>query len=236
MQAASGRNELIFLFGRLAVGLLMLIILRFVVLSLPMVRDLGFAVNPSSNPYRSGLTWALLFDIALRTWIIYLLLNFGARLYQLLPQMFQELPALGTMAFLAMTFVAVLVGYFAYDALIVPPLSRYGYAWVYSMAFSLAAIATLIGIGFLLYQNFEQLIVLLRTFQLRSATIPPPPPTVKPATPTISTVIHPGKEASQPAATQPTCAKCGWVASPGDVFCIKCGQKLSPTASGESLE
>jgi hypothetical protein len=229
LQASSGRTELIFLFGRFAVGLLMLIVLRFVVLSLPMMRDLGFAVNPFSNPYRAGLTWALLFDIVLRTWIIYLLLNFGARLYQLLPQMFQELPALGTMAFLAMAFVAVLVGYFAYDALIVPPLSRYGYAWVYSMAFLLAAIAALIGIGFLLYQNFEQLLVLLRTFQLRSATIPPPPPTVKPATPTISAVVHSAEEASQSAATQPSCSKCGWVASPGDIFCIKCGEKLSPT-------
>lgn len=214
MEADSGRHELLNTFNRFAIGLVLLIVLRFVVLALPMVRDLGFLITSGHDPYWAGLTWALLIDVALRTWMIYLILSFGTRVRELLPQIRPELPQLGTMVYLAAAFAAVLIGYFAYDDLVVPPLKTA--AWIYMLAFALAAIGSLSWLTFLIYQNSDQILKAVRTLrtgQTTSSTVSPP-------------VLTSAEQLIQ-------CPKCG-VSLQSDARSAVTTANISPAASSES--
>jgi len=196
------RHELLRTINRFGIGLALLVVLRFVVIDLPMVRDLGFIVLPFSRPYGISLSWAMIFDIAVRSWIIYLILTFGARMRELIPQVFSEIPQMGMMAYLAAIFAVTLIVYFAYDDLIVPVLGRI--AWVYSLACALVAVGSLSGLGVLVYQNSDQLLGLTRKRRVQRMASP--------------------SATSQ--AEMKYCPSCGSLLTLGGRFCSNCGSQL----------
>jgi len=114
----------------------LLLVFRSVVLSMQGVGRLGFAVPRfTSELYPLGLLWTQLIDAAFLTILIFSVLALGGRLRESLSSAFAQLPRLGNIGYLAAVACAVVIGYSAYAALILPPLLSQGVEWAYKLIF-----------------------------------------------------------------------------------------------------
>ncbi len=77
MQVKEERAELIRILVQLVVGLVIFFVIRSIVVTLPMERNLGYLLPPFyTSLYPAGLTWTQLFDIVLLTILIFFLASF----------------------------------------------------------------------------------------------------------------------------------------------------------------
>ena len=118
------------------VWFVLLVVFRSVVLSMRGVQELGFAVPPfTSEVYPLGLLWSQAIDAAFLTVLIISVLSLGDRFKQLLASVFPKVPRLGNVGYLGAVAGAVVIGYFAYDDFLLPPLLSQGVEWAYRLIF-----------------------------------------------------------------------------------------------------
>jgi Zn finger protein HypA/HybF involved in hydrogenase expression len=186
-----------------SIWFVVLLVLRRVVLSLEGVQDLGFAVYPfQSRAFPVGLLWVQLFDMAFRTILIASVLAFGGRLGGVLSSAFPRAPRLEKLGFLATALGALIIGYYAYEVLIVPPLASQGVEWAYKVIFWVLAA------GILALAAFE-LVQMISLVARRGSEVE-------------------GAEATSPAAQEGkasarTCKECDETLSSSDRYCPACG-------------
>jgi hypothetical protein len=119
-----------------SIAFIVLVILRTVILSLHGVRDLGFVVYPfKTMAYPMGLLGIQLLDMLFRTVFIFVVLALGGSLNRVLSSTFPRVTQLGRIASLGMGLGALIIGYYAYMPLLLPPLVSQGAEWAYSLIF-----------------------------------------------------------------------------------------------------
>jgi len=187
-----------------SIWFVVLLVLRHVVLSLRGVQELGFAAMPfQSKVFPAGLPWIVLIDIAFLTVIIFSVLTFGGRLREALSSALPRLPRLGSIGYLSTVLVAVIIGYFTYDDIILPPLFIQGVDWAYRLVFWLLVAATSAAIVFESAQTF----IAFR----REA---------------FSVITVPGTSPQQAESSVKDCKECGAPLDPGDNYCRRCGARI----------
>lgn len=192
----------------------LLLVLRSVVLSLRAVQTSGFAVAPfQSEVFPVGLPWILIIDITFLTVIIFSVLTFGGRLREALSSALPQLPRLGSIGYLATVLVAVIIGYFTYDDIILPPLYIQGVDWAYRLVFGIAVAGICIAIAFEVWQTVLTV--------------------VKGSSSVITLSRESNASAIESRATAVACPECG-VNLPEDArYCTQCGTRVevSPAKS-----
>jgi len=191
--------------GRMVVGyaiwFVVLIILRRVILSLHGVQEIGFAVYPfQASAYPIGLHWAQIFDMILRTILIICVLALGGRLGEVLSSALPRVPRLGRMGSLGMALGALIIGYYAYAPLVLPPLASQGVQWAYNLIFWVFAAGILAFLAF----EFAHMVSAVAVKGDGSPKLP-------------SSATH--RDGVQAV----SCAECSEPLSPGDRYCPSCG-------------
>ena len=193
---------------------LVVLVLRSVVLSLRAVQTSGFAVAPfQSEVFPVGLPWILIIDIVFLTVIIFSVLAFGGRLREALSSALPQLPRLGTIGYLVTVLVAVIIGYFTYDDIILPPLYIQGVDWAYRLVFWLLVVGVSVGIVFELAQTL---------FAVRKEA--------------FSVITIPGTSPKQAESSTRNCKECGGAIDLGDSYCRWCGAKLQENEEQDEVE
>lgn len=196
-----------------SVGFVLLIVGRIIILSLEAVLGLmfRFLVRPSLA-YPWGLSWYSVIDIILMTIVLFAVLGWGRRLLGILASIFPELPAMASLADLISILGAVVLGYFAYDDLIVPPLASQRVAWAYNLVFTVILVGILAVAGV----TIVRMVVRARKAGVALRTVSSVPPSV-------------------PRANLPSrCAKCEAPLSSGNRYCSRCGAPVEETTSRET--
>jgi len=197
-----------------AVWFVALLVLRSVILSLRAVQGSGFVVSPfQSDVFPVGLPWITIIDIVFLTVIIFSVLAFGARLRDALSSMVPQLPRLGTIGYLITVLVAVIIGYFTYDDIIVPPLYVQGVDWAYRLVFWLSVVGVSLGIVFELAQTL---------FAVRKEA--------------VSVIKVPGTLPKQAESSTRNCKECGGAIAPGDSYCRWCGARIQENEEQDAVE
>ncbi len=177
---------------KLAIAVAGLLVLQTLVSALAMVREI---------PVPSGLPLPVLeiVKVVIATVILVLVVNFAFEIGDNLEVAFPAFPQGGAIARWFLLLVAVLIAYGAYRALAETFLGDY--AWMYALVFLGLALAPLIKIVLLSYQNIDKLTgVAVAGMQTLGA----------------------GGEARR-AKGQLQCASCGMEFNPGTKFCRGCG-------------
>ena len=140
-------------FVKLAIGLVALLILRYVVSIIPMIKDAEIARLP--------ITPLQILFAVIDTVILVALLNFGRELKNALQASLPEYTQVGTVANLVVMLIVICIAYAAYGNIAGAVLSR-KYHWLYSLAFLGIALIPLYLLGSTVYRNvdkFTELIV-----------------------------------------------------------------------------
>jgi len=125
-----------------------------VVVSLDAVQRSGFAVEPfHTTAFPMGLPWVLFIDMAFLTVLLITFVSLGGRAREILGDALPSFPRIGGVAYLIGILLAVIVGYFAYADLIVPPLYSQGVDWAYRLVFWIAVAGICIAIAFEVWQT-----------------------------------------------------------------------------------
>lgn len=191
-----------------------LLVLRGVVLSLRAVQTSGFAVAPfQSEVFPVGLPWILIIDIVFLTVIIFSVLAFGGRLREVLSSALPRLPRLGNIGYLITVLVAVIIGYFTYDDIILPPLYIQGVDWAYRLVFWLLVVGVSVGIVFELAQTL---------FAVRKEA--------------ISAITIPGTLSKRAGSSTRNCKECGASLDPDDKYCWQCGARIQEKEEQDAVE
>lgn len=113
---------------------------RQVVLSLRGVEDIGYAAYPTiwRGAYPAGLLWSQLFDVLFRLILIISVLSIGGRIKEVVSSAFPRLPRLERLVPLGLGVAAVIIGFFAFKPIVVPPLASQGVEWAYTLIFWVA--------------------------------------------------------------------------------------------------
>jgi len=184
-----------------------------VVVSLDAVQRSGFAVAPFRTPiFPGGLPWVLFIDIAFLTVMLVSFISLGSRAREVLVAALPKLPRLGNVAYLIGVLIAVIVGYFAYDGLVVPPLYSQGVDWAYRLVFGLAVAGICIAIAF---EDWQTALTL-----------------TKGRTPVITL---PRQDVSGPqdqGSATTVCPRCGARFPQGAKYCSQCGVKVNDDRDG----
>jgi len=178
-----------------------------VVMSLDAVQRSGFAVEPfHTTAFPMGLPWVLFIDIAFLTVLLIILVSLGGRAREILTSALPGLPRLGDVAYLVGILLAVIVGYVAYDDLIVPPLYSQGVDWAYRLVFWLAVAGICSAIAFEVWQTVQ---------------------TVTKGSSSVITLSR-GSSGSPSASRQPVavCRKCGTKLPDDAKYCSQCGARV----------
>lgn len=192
----------------------LLLVLRSVVLSLRAVQTSGFAVVPfQSEVFPVGLPWILIIDIVFLTVIIFSVLAFGGRLREALSSALPRLPRLGSIGYLITVLVAVIIGYFTYDDIILPPLYIQGVDWAYRLVFWLLVAATSAAIVFEFAQTF---------FAVRKES--------------VSVITVPRISLKQAESSTKNCKECGVSLDSGDNYCRRCGARIQENEEQDRVE
>lgn len=193
---------------------LVVLVLRSVVLSLRAVQTSGFAVAPfESRVFPVGLPWIIIIDIAFLTVVIFSVLAFGGRLREALSSALPRLPRLGSIGYLITVLVAVIIGYFTYDDIILPPLYIQGVDWAYRLVFWLLVVGVSLGIVFELAQTL---------FAVRKEA--------------VSVIKVPGTLPKQAESSTRNCKECGGAIAPGDSYCRWCGARIQENEEQDAVE
>jgi uncharacterized paraquat-inducible protein A len=192
----------------------LLLVLRSVVLSLRAVQTSGFAVMPfQSEVFPVGLPWIIIIDIAFLTVVIFSVLAFGGRLREALSSALPRLPRLGSIGYLITVLVAVIIGYFTYDDIILPPLYIQGVDWAYRLVFWLLVVGVSLGIVFELAQTL---------FAVRKET--------------GSVIIVPGGSPKEAESSIRNCKECGTSLDTDDKYCRRCGARIQENEEQDTVE
>lgn len=205
VQTANASRVLLRPVVKLVAGVVGLLLLEYIILALPMVKEL-----PSP-----GLSISILQIVSaiIATVIIILLINFGIEISQTCRVFFPTFQGSGTIVHLAVVLVTILVAYRAYQELARLFLGQY--LWVYSLAFLVLTLLPLIYLVYLCYTNLDKLADVA----------------VKGFSPS-RTPLRPSPAVEQPAGR--TCSKCGAVLARGAKFCRECGTPVTQTAQEPS--
>lgn len=212
---------------KLIVAVVGLLILQFLVSSLPMVREIPV---PASLP----LPVIAIAKIVIATVILALLVNFAFEIGDNLEVTFPAFPQGGVMVRWFVLLVAVLIAYWAYHILAETFLGSY--SWAYSLMFLGLALVPLISLVVLNYQHIDTLIDLamgrmqtfraerLSTSRIREQLL------CAGCDATLQTGAKFCRKCGTPVATPATatkvawqCANCGSSLSAGVKFCSDCG-------------
>jgi len=133
-------------FVKLAIGLVALLILRYIVSIIPMIKDAEIARLPVT-PLQ------ILFAV-IDTVILVALLNSGRELKNALQASLPEYTQVGTVANLVVMLIVICIAYAAYGNIAGAVLSR-KYHWLYSLAFLGIALIPLYLLGSTVYRNVD---------------------------------------------------------------------------------
>ena len=160
-----------------------------------------------------GLAWITIIDIVFLTIIIFSVLAFGARLSDALSAMVPQIPRLASIGYLMIVLVAIIIGYFTYDDIIVPPLYLQGVDWAYRLVFWLSVVGVSSGI---LFQSAQAL------YSIRRGT--------------VSVIRISGTSLDGSASNVKKCAECGGVIDAGDSFCRWCGARIQEVQDDSEVQ
>lgn len=236
VQTVSASRVLLRPVVKLVAGVVGLFFLEYIILALPMVKELPSPGLSISIPQ--------IVSAIIATVIIILLVNFGIEISQACRIFFPTFQGSGTIVHLAVVLVTILVAYQAYQELAQIFLGKY--LWAYSLAFLVLALLPLIYLVYLRYLNLDKLAdVTLGGFQrARGLSRPSPAAGVQPAgrkCAKCGVALAPGvkfcrgcgtlvaQPAQEPPAGQRQCPKCGTNVGSGVTFCTECGTPV-PTA------
>ena len=112
----------------------LLVVFREIVLSMPVVQQLGAAILPfTTDLYPHGLLWTQFVDAGFFTILVFSVLALGGRLRNSISTAFPTLFRLGNMVYLASSAAAVVIAYSAYAGFVLPPLRAQRVEWAYKL-------------------------------------------------------------------------------------------------------
>jgi len=166
-----------------------------------------------SEVFPAGLPWILIIDITFVTIIIFSVLVFGGRLREALSSALPQLPRLGSIGYLSTSLIAVIIGYFTYDDLILPPLYLQGVDWAYRLVFWLLVAGISVAIVF----ELAQTLLAAR----RQA---------------VSVITVPATSPKQAESSGRNCKECGTPLHPDDNYCRRCGTQIQENEEQDGVE
>jgi hypothetical protein len=114
-----------------------------IVLSLESVQWSGFALEPfQSDIYPYGLPWILLIDVAFYAILMITIVSFTGRLRRDISKSSSRFRRLANVVRLAGILASVIIGYYAFDELVLPPLAYQNVEWAYNTILWVLVIGT----------------------------------------------------------------------------------------------
>lgn len=215
---------------KLVAGVVGLLLLEYIILALPMVKELPSPGLSISIPQ--------IVSAIIATVIIILLINFGIEISQARRIFFSTFRSSGTIVHTAVVLATIPVAYQAYQELAQIFLGKY--LWAYSLAFLVLTLLPLIYLVYLCYINLDKLAdMAVKGFprsqgSFRPSPVAEPPPAGKRCS-KCDAVLAPGvkfcrecgtlvaQTVQEPPGGQRQCPKCGTALSSGVAFCSECG-------------
>lgn len=138
---------------KLVIGLVSLLIIRYIVSVIPMVKDARVSGMP--------VTPLQIVRAVINTVILVVLLNFGRELKRVGRNIFQKFTEVGDVANMVVILITICIAYTVYDELVYRLLLRGRYSWIYPVFFLCIALIPIYLLGSTLYKNIDKFTELL---------------------------------------------------------------------------
>lgn len=214
---------------RFVIGLVILLIVRYIVAALPMVKDAQI-VRQSFTLEATAIAHAIIDTI-----IIVILINFGREIGNALRRTVKRFPETGTVVNLVIVLIAISIAYSAYNDL-ARIFIRGRISWLYPVIFIAIAIYPLYLLIMTFYRSIDRLtdvtVDKIETAMKAESVCPSCGAKVSATAQFCRTcgqkIIRPEeKEEAEEAEDESKCPECGAIVGKNAKFCEECGSKIT---------